>query len=67
MNTAGLKESFSLSVVRYCLRKSTSVLLGNAVSSGVFTGDEYIRKHNIKSLICIPGMNNNECYSLLMN
>jgi PAS domain S-box-containing protein len=42
------------SVLRYALRTSESVLLHDASEQGAFSGDDYIRAHHARSVLCLP-------------
>jgi histidine kinase len=45
------------SVVKHVARKLESVILDNAVESAAFGKDEFIRKHQSKSVLCYPFIN----------
>lgn len=42
------------SVFRYALRTKDSVLLQDATGQSAFSADDYIRKHQAKSVLCLP-------------
>ena len=42
------------SLLRYVLRTHESVLLHDASSHSPFTGDDYIREHHARSVLCLP-------------
>jgi predicted ATPase/signal transduction histidine kinase len=41
-------------VLRYVVRTQKSVLLDDAVASGSFVGDDYVRRTRMRSLTCLP-------------
>jgi predicted ATPase/class 3 adenylate cyclase/predicted Ser/Thr protein kinase len=43
-----------LPVINYVLNTTSNVVLDNASASGRFVNDNYIIKHQVKSLLCIP-------------
>ncbi len=50
-------ESLSVRIVHYVIRTKTVLLLHNAEKKGLFSGDEYIKKGKIKSVLCYPIIN----------
>ena len=42
------------SLLRYVLRTHESVLLHDASGQGPFAGDDYIREHHARSVLCLP-------------
>ena len=42
------------SVLRYVLRTKESILLPDAVAQSPYSGDDYIRKHRARSVLCLP-------------
>jgi len=42
------------SILRYCIRTRESVLLHDASSESPFSGDEYLREHHARSVLCLP-------------
>ncbi|MCB1324823.1 MAG: AAA family ATPase [Spirochaetales bacterium] len=49
-------EGLPLSVVHYVLRTGESVVLGNALTEGMFRDDPSIRTRSVRSLLCAPIM-----------
>ena len=43
-----------VSVFRYAIRTRESVLLHDASGQNSFSGDEYLREHNPRSVLCLP-------------
>jgi predicted ATPase/HPt (histidine-containing phosphotransfer) domain-containing protein len=50
-------ERVCADVVRYVLRTHQSVVLDDAASSGELANDDYIRRHAVRSLLCVPVLN----------
>lgn len=50
-------QIFSYAVLNYVIRTRENVVLENAHSSGKFVKDAYIQKNRVKSLICLPLVN----------
>ena len=42
------------SVFRYVLRTGETVLLDDPRSGGPFSDDDYVREHDVRSLLCMP-------------
>jgi len=42
------------SVLRYVIRTGDSVLLDDASARGPFSSDEYVRRHDCRSILCLP-------------
>lgn len=58
---AGIAQS----VVRYVDRTQRTVLLNHANEDGIFGEDEHIRRASIKSLMCVPVVNQQKLAALL--
>jgi GAF domain-containing protein len=55
LRQAGLSgEHLPASVFRYALRTREAVVLHDASGHGEFSGDEYIRAHHARSVLCLP-------------
>lgn len=54
-----------LSVVKYVARSLESIVLEDAVNNGMFTKDKYIKKAQIKSLLCMPILNQGQLTGVL--
>jgi predicted ATPase/HPt (histidine-containing phosphotransfer) domain-containing protein len=52
-------------VVRYVVRTHESVVLDDAVGSGDLANDEYIKRHAVRSLMCIPVLNQGTLIAVL--
>ena len=52
-------------VINYVARAKESVVLHNAIKEGQFTRDQYIVKHQIKSALCAPLLNQGNVIGLL--
>ncbi|WP_313955685.1 AAA family ATPase [Paraburkholderia sp. BCC1884] len=46
--------AFPESILRYVIRTSDSLLLDDALDQSPFSGDEYIRDHACRSILCLP-------------
>ena len=57
--SAGIKSSHALAsgIIYYVANTRESVVLNDATNEGDFTTDAYIKKHQLKSLLCIPLLN----------
>jgi PAS domain S-box-containing protein len=53
------------SVVRYAARAHETVILEDAAARGAFTSDEYIRRKNGRSVLCLPLMKQGKPMALL--
>ena len=47
-------NELSQTIINYAYRTQEKLILTNASSSGLFTNDEYIHSHKIKSVLCLP-------------
>jgi PAS domain S-box-containing protein len=52
-------------VIHYVARTAESVVLGDAVSQGVFAHDPYVRKYSPKSLLCLPLLHHSQLIGLV--
>ncbi len=48
--------SFPKMIIQYVIRTQKEVLLDNAGCADMFSSDAYVRKHQVKSVLCIPGI-----------
>ncbi|MCP4748906.1 MAG: AAA family ATPase [Desulfobacteraceae bacterium] len=53
------------SIVQYVARTQQTVVLDDAVNQGDFSGEAYIRKRGIRSLLCMPLLHKGELNSIL--
>jgi predicted ATPase/serine phosphatase RsbU (regulator of sigma subunit) len=53
------------SLVNYVARTHQSIVLNNATEEGEFTEDSYIREHALKSILCMPLINQGQLTSIL--
>ena len=53
------------SVINYVMRTLESIVMGNATQEGLFTSDHYIQSKQIKSVLCIPLLNQGELSGIL--
>ncbi|MCK5132906.1 MAG: PAS domain S-box protein [Candidatus Sabulitectum sp.] len=58
-------EEIPLSIVNYTARTKTPVVLNDASEDRTYSGDEYILKHQPKSLMCLPIIHQNKLSGLL--
>lgn len=52
-------------VVRYVIRAHESVVLDDAAGSGPFAADPYVQRHLVRSLLCIPVLNQGNLVAVL--
>jgi PAS domain S-box-containing protein len=45
------------SVVRYVMRTRENVILGDATAENPFSADPYMRRHRVRSIVCLPLVN----------
>ncbi|GAB1541017.1 hypothetical protein NUACC21_36860 [Scytonema sp. NUACC21] len=55
----------SLGIVNFVIRTKESIILNNAWQKGNFTRDPYIVKHQTKSVLCVPLLNQSKLAGLL--
>src|SRR4029077_7463524 len=60
-NAAGLPES----VVRYVMRTRHDVILDDAAAENAFSGDPYILHHRMRSILCLPLINQSNLTGVL--
>jgi PAS domain S-box-containing protein len=53
------------SVLHYVMRTRESVILDDAVNEGSFSSDRYIRQHLVRSVLCLPLINQGEFIGVL--
>ena len=58
-------HGLSSAIVNYVARTQESVVLDDAVRSGQFTNDPYIQKHQPKSILCVPLINQAQIISIV--
>jgi len=58
-------QELAVAIVNYVTRTQESVVLDNAVRSGQFTNDPYIQKHQPKSILCVPLINQSQIISIV--
>jgi PAS domain S-box-containing protein len=58
-------QEVSSAIVNYVARTQESVVLDNAVREGQFTNDPYIQKHQPKSILCVPLINQSQIISIV--
>jgi len=58
-------QELSSAIVNYVARTQESVVLDDAVRSGQFTNDPYIQKHQTKSILCVPLINQSQIVSIV--
>ena len=54
------------SLVRYVIRTRESVILDEAFKPGLFSGDDYLRDRQSKSILCLPLMKQRELTGILL-
>jgi PAS domain S-box-containing protein len=58
-------QELSCAIVNYVARTQESVVLDDAVGAGQFTNDPYIQKHQPKSILCVPLINQSQIISIV--
>ncbi|MEG4577432.1 AAA family ATPase [Microcoleus sp. N3A4] len=58
-------QELSSAIVNYVSRTQESVVLDDAARSGQFTNDAHIRKHQPKSILCVPLINQSQIVSIV--
>ncbi|MEG4114031.1 MULTISPECIES: AAA family ATPase [unclassified Microcoleus] len=58
-------QKLSSAIVNYVARTQESVVLDDAVQEGQFTNDPYIQKHQPKSILCVPLINQSQVVSIV--
>jgi formate hydrogenlyase transcriptional activator len=58
-------DSFSRGVVRFVRRTGQDVVLADAATDERFSGDEYIVRHGVKSVLCVPVVHQGRSTGLL--
>ncbi|XZN99104.1 MAG: protein kinase domain-containing protein [Microcoleus sp.] len=58
-------QELSSAIVNYVARTQESVVLDDAVKEGQFTNDLYIQKHQPKSILCVPLINQSQIVSIV--
>ncbi|MEG4344105.1 adenylate/guanylate cyclase domain-containing protein [Microcoleus sp. A003_D6] len=58
-------QELSSAIVNYVSRTQESVVLDDAARSGKFTNDAHIRKHQPKSILCVPLINQSQIVSIV--
>ncbi|HBK96524.1 MAG TPA: hypothetical protein DD001_03935 [Microcoleaceae bacterium UBA10368] len=58
-------QELSSAIVNYVARTQESVVLDDAVREGQFINDSYIQKHQPKSILCVPLINQSQIVSIV--
>ncbi|MEG4860337.1 AAA family ATPase [Microcoleus sp. K1-B6] len=58
-------EVLPLTVINYVEKTHSDVVLSQAAREGLFTDDPYIKKHQVKSALCTPILNQSKLVGLL--
>ncbi|MEG4092637.1 AAA family ATPase [Microcoleus sp. Pol12B4] len=58
-------QKLSSAIVNYVARTQESVVLDEAFRKGQFTNDPYIQKHQPKSILCVPLINQSQIVSIV--
>ncbi|MEG4485236.1 AAA family ATPase [Microcoleus sp. D2_18a_B4] len=58
-------QELSSAIINYVARTQESVVLDDAVREGQFTNDPYIQKHQPKSILCVPLINQSQIISIV--
>ncbi|WP_103667117.1 ATP-binding sensor histidine kinase [Pseudanabaena sp. BC1403] len=65
LGSRAMENAIPVSIINFVARTLESIVLGNATQEGKFTGDAYIQKHQPKSLLCMPLINQGELAGIL--
>ncbi|MDM8558858.1 AAA family ATPase [Candidatus Parabeggiatoa sp. HSG14] len=60
-----LENRLPSTIVNYVARSHTPVVLANAMQEGIYIEDNYIRKHQLKSVLCSPILHQGKLIGLL--
>jgi len=58
-------QELSSAIVNYVARTQETVVLDDAVRAGQFTNDPYVQKHQPKSILCVPLINQAQIISIV--
>ncbi|MEG4499726.1 AAA family ATPase [Microcoleus sp. F10-C6] len=58
-------QELAVAIVNYVSRTQESVVLDDAARAGQFTNDAHIRKHQPKSILCVPLINQSQIISIV--
>jgi PAS domain S-box-containing protein len=58
-------QELCCAIVNYVARTQESVVLDDALREGQFTNDTYIQKHQPKSILCVPLINQSQIISIV--
>ena len=58
-------ENISQTIINYVYRTKEYLILNNASDRGLFTNDEYISSNKIKSVLCLPILNQGKSIAIL--
>jgi GAF domain-containing protein len=58
-------DSLACNVVDFVHRTRESLVLHDAAAEGMFTRDQYIKKHGVKSVLCLPVINQSRLIGIL--
>ena len=56
-DASGVAAAMPESIVRYVMRTHESVILDDASSQNPFSGDPYFLQHHVRSILCLPLLN----------
>ncbi|ELS31429.1 MULTISPECIES: trifunctional serine/threonine-protein kinase/ATP-binding protein/sensor histidine kinase [Pseudanabaena] len=65
MDSPTMDKVVPTSIINYVVRTLESIVLGNATQEGMFTSDRYIQAKQLKSVLCIPLLNQGELAGIL--
>ena len=60
-----IENQLPSTVVNYVVRSRESLVLANAMLEGIYTEDNYIRQHQLKSVLCSPILHQGQLIGLL--
>ncbi len=58
-------QTLPMTIINYVERTQSDVVLGNATGEGIFGMDPYISEHQLKSVLCVPIINQGKLMGLL--
>lgn len=62
---ASSEDYFCIEVARYVINSKSALILDNASAQGDFTHNETVIHHHLKSILCVPLINQGRCLGVL--
>jgi GAF domain-containing protein len=61
----GASDRLSTTIINYVYRTQENLVLGDASAAGLFINEEYIKTHQIKSILCLPILSQGKAIGIL--